>query len=552
MAERSPEATEKHSRNARGKTTILQIINYCLGSNLPSSLRPLADDDWVFTLTLDLFGDQVSVTRSLKSGSRVSPTYSQISAPVIETYLDENGTISVNDWKFLLGLGLFGLDVEQEDSNYRISPRTLISYIFRIDAVKDPLKIIAQQPAWSWRAHVAFLLGLDWRLVRDLAKLNKESDTFQALQYATSEQLLPGVLRKEPDLLLERTQRQRIVDEVRSRLDGFRVIDDPDELINRADALTEQLRELRNESLVDRRLLDLYRGSLEEDDDDTSAVEDVSVIYEEMGLAFTSVAMRRLEDVEAFHAKLIANRRNFLQDEIERLTQVERDRSQRMQRLTEERNASMAVLQSGGALEELQSLNEELNEATSRLAEVEAALNNARQLAVADEDSRLRKAQKRQDAGHELATNRGHLDQVAARFDSMMMRLYGKSGVLSAEVDEWGYKFSLKVSGVSSTGVTRMQLLCFDLTLLAENPSWTRHPNFLVHDSSVFDGVDPRQVEAGLTLANEIVTNLGAQYICAMNSNDVPDDIQKQQWYINGVRRTVFDTDEGGILGVSF
>ena len=59
VAERDPEASETDSRNARGKTSLLQAINYCLGSNRPASFQALADDDWAFTLELDLFGDRV-------------------------------------------------------------------------------------------------------------------------------------------------------------------------------------------------------------------------------------------------------------------------------------------------------------------------------------------------------------------------------------------------------------------------------------------------------------------------------------------------------------
>ena len=141
---------------------------------------------------------------------------------------------------------------------------------------------------------------------------------------------------------------------------------------------------------------------------------------------------------------------------------------------------------------------------------------------------------------------------MSARFDSMMRELYNRDGVFSVSVDDSGYKFSLRVAGVASGGITRMQLLCFDLALMAENSDWVRRPDFLIHDSVVFDGVDPRQVATGLALASRTAEELGAQYICTMNSSDVPDDIEKQDWFHDGVRRSVLDTDEGGILGVAF
>jgi len=446
---------------------------------------------------------------------------------------------------------LFGLDVEYEDEGYRLSPRTLISYVIRLEALKDPLKVIPQQPAWSWREHVAYLLDLDWRHTRSLAKIKKEAETYDALQYAAGERLLPGILRPEPDLLLERAQAQRRVSELTSHVSGFQVIDEPRRMLEEADNLTERLRVLRNGALVDTRLLELYRSALAEEDPSLE-VDDVAALYEQLGRAFTPDALRRLNDVEQFHAFLISNRAAFLEAEISRLENAVAERNGELERVTSARNEVMSILESGGALEELGLLQSQLNDAKVRFTEIETALGRVREIESAKEGVKFRRAQQRREASQELDRDRERLDSVASRFDSMMQRLYGRSGVLTAAVDDMGYKFSLKVAGIASGGVTRMQLLCFDLTLLAESADWTHHPDFLIHDSVVFDGVDPRQVDAALNLAHETAGEVEAQYICTMNSNDVPEEVWKSDWFERGIRRTVYDTDEGGILGVFF
>jgi uncharacterized protein YydD (DUF2326 family) len=551
LAHRSPDATEQHSRNARGKTTVLQIISYCLGGNLPAALKPLVEHEWTFTLDLDLFGGIVSVTRALRGGTRVTLAYSGDPAAVLDNYVDEARRTSLDNWKFLLGLGLFSLDAEAEEKAFRLSPRTLISYIIRLEALRDPLKIVPAQPAWSSREHVSYLLGLEWRHVRSLTKIAKETDAFKALEYAASENLLPGTLGNEPELLLARAQAAREVEELRSRIGGFQIIDDPDRLLQLADSLTEQLRELRDESLIDRRLLDLYRTSIQETDGDSDA-GDLRNLYTEMGAVFNESALQRLEDVQAFHVRLISNRRTFLQSEISALETAERHRQAAILQATQERGRAMAVLQAGGALEELNALYVQLNEASGHLTEIDAALNTRREIAAAKDDAEVRRAQVRQIASAELRLERGNVESLSARFGRMMLELYNRTGVLTASVDDFGYKFSLRVSGAASSGITRMQLLCFDLALLAENSDWIRRPNFLVHDSVVFDGVDPRQIATALDLAQRTANELGAQYICTMNSSDVPDDVESQEWFRAGVRRTVLDTDEGGILGVAF
>ncbi|MEU8948908.1 DUF2326 domain-containing protein [Streptomyces sp. NPDC048489] len=552
LADRAPDATDKHSRNARGKTTLIQVVNYCLGGNLHKSLMPLGERDWSFTLTLDIFGATVTATRPVKRGGRLQLGFPGLLETILRPYLDENSTISVEDWKFLLGLTLFSLDRVAETGERAISPRTLLSYVVRTEAVKDPLKIIPQQPAWSSREHVAYLLNLNWEIVRELSQLEDKSETYKAIARATKNNLLPQSLRPEPELMLELVEAQRELQELQSRVSGFQVVEDPRGLVARADRITEELRELRNESVADRRMIELYTTSLESREEDTVDSEDVADLYAEMERSFTPQALRSFDAVASFHKQVMSNRRRFLTGELDRLKGQQSERDAKIRALTTSRNSILSVLDAGGALEELGALQAESIQAASAVAEIETALNSVRELAEAQEDVRLQKAQLRQEAARDLSGNRRKLDAVATRFDRMMQRLYGVGGVLTAEIDDLGYKFNIRVSTSSSSGVTRMQLLCFDLTLMAEGAESHHHPGFLIHDSVVFDGVDPRQIAAGLTLAQETARAVEGQYICTMNSNDVPPSIREEDWFKLGTRRTVLDTEVGGILGVSF
>ncbi|MFJ6422160.1 DUF2326 domain-containing protein [Streptomyces hydrogenans] len=554
LAEMAPGASEKHSRNARGKTTLIQAINYCLGGTLAKSLAPLATAGWSFSLELDLFGSTLTATRSLKGGNKLRLDYPRELSGVLHSYIDENSAVTVEDWKFLLGLGLFSLDRVGESGDRGISPRTLLSYVIRTEAVKDPLKIIPQQPAWSSREHVAYLLNLNWELVRDLSRLEEDSDTYKAIARATKKSLLPRALRPEPELMLELVEAQRTLAELTSRVQGFQVVEDPDGLISRADRVTEELKELRNEALVDRRMIELYAESIENEpgSEDAGVGGAVAELYGEMQRAFNPEALQSFEKVEAFHHQVMGNRKRFLSAELERLRSQQAERDEKIRALTGSRNSILAVLDAGGALEELSALQNECAQAAAHVTEVETALNNVRDLAEAQEGVRVQKAQLRQETARDLSANRQKLDAVAARFDRMMQELYGVSGVLTAEVDDLGFKFTIRVSTSASGGVTRMQLLCFDLTLMAEGTGENHHPGFLIHDSVVFDGVDPRQVAAGLSLVRETAELVGAQYICTMNSNDVPASVSEADWFIEGTRRIVLDTEEGGILGTSF
>ena len=55
-ADKKPDSGKKDSRNGLGKTTLINIIRFCLGSDLDKNLLPVNDiEDWVFFIEMDLF-----------------------------------------------------------------------------------------------------------------------------------------------------------------------------------------------------------------------------------------------------------------------------------------------------------------------------------------------------------------------------------------------------------------------------------------------------------------------------------------------------------------
>ncbi len=552
LAERADDASDTDSRNARGKTTLLLILNYMLGGDLAKQLKPLQGRDWSFSLTLDLFGSEVTVSRSLDAGSTLSVEHQPEIKTTLSAYLEE-GNIRLDAWKELLGLAFFRLDDVEAKGRYGLSVRTLLSYVIRVEPGKDPLKVIPQQAAWSSRQHLAFMLGLDWRRVKTLQEITRKLDALSALSTAGAQGLLPA-LGNEPELLLLRSEAQRRLDEHTARVNSFQVLDDPNGMVRRADDLTEQISRLRDDALVDQRMETLYLAALQEarTEADDPLSRDIAFVYEQAGTLLGDAIERRIDEVQAFHDQLAENRQGFLDSALSEIRARTGERDATLTTLAAQRDQLMRALSAGGALDELFALRDELAEIAQGVAEADYRLQQVRSLAESRERLRADRASERQAAQEQLTANRTKLDRVAQRFDARMQRLYGVSGVLTAVVDDGGYHFSINVAGQSSTGVNKMKLFCLDLSLLEEGIATGHHPDFLVHDSSVFDGVDPRQISAALTLANEAVTSLGGQYICTLNSNDLNDDVKSADWFFESVVRTVLDTEAGGILGVAF
>lgn len=550
IAERAPDSTDQDSRNARGKSTMLMLMNYVLAGTLHRSLRGLADDGWEVTLALEMFGGTVAATRSLSNGRRLTIAAEGPAREVISPWLSE-GQITVDNWKELLGLALFRLEPAEQEESGGLSVRTLMSYVIRTETPKDPLKVIAQQAATSSRQHVAFLLGLDWQVIHELATVNKGLDQLKVITAASREGLV-ATLRPEEDLALERAALKNEADEWRQRISGFRILEDPNSLVARADELTAQISHLRDEAVIDRRMRELYVSSLVDTQQADAAALPVEEIFYAAGAIFADGFKRQASDVRAFHATLLANRRLFLRGEIEALDVRIAARSAELARLDEQRDGALRTLDAGGALDELNAMRTELSDIEARMAALDLQIEQARELVSRREELKLDRSMKRNEAARQLAMSREKLDRISDRFSQKMRQLYGKDAALTVSVDDAGYKFTISASGAGSSGVDRMTLFCFDLTMLEEGIATTHHPDFLVHDSSVFDGVDPRQRAGALKFAQAMVESTGGQYICTINSNDVPDAVLEQDWFRSGVVRTILDTETGGLVGREF
>jgi uncharacterized protein YydD (DUF2326 family) len=112
---------------------------------------------------------------------------------------------------------------------------------------------------------------------------------------------------------------------------------------------------------------------------------------------------------------------------------------------------------------------------------------------------------------------------VNLRFLNYATRLYGSGREAYLEIDPKSTHLRITpyIDSQESRGIGNMVMFCFDLTIAVTAHRGDRGPDFLVHDSHLFDGVDERQVARALTLAKEVAEDEGMQYIATMNSDDL-------------------------------
>ncbi|MGW4466376.1 ABC-three component system protein [Micromonospora sp. NPDC004704] len=206
--------------------------------------------------------------------------------------------------------------------------------------------------------NLAYLFGLDWHLA-DRYRLLKARDTARTqMQKAAQDPLLGRIIGKVADLRSEIALAERRVRDLERQVSEFRVVPQYEHLREQADALDQQVRQLRARDVVDRRnLQDLEHALQETTDPDVSYLEPV---YAELGVLLNDQVRRRFDEVQAFHESVVRNRRRYLDEEAatirQRLAQSETDR----QRLGDQLAATLRTLQEGGALEALTTLQQVL------------------------------------------------------------------------------------------------------------------------------------------------------------------------------------------------
>jgi len=105
----------------------------------------------------------------------------------------------------------------------------------------------------------------------------------------------------------------------------------------------------------------------------------------------------------------------------------------------------------------------------------------------------------------DLAERDQLVNEASVRFLRYATELYGADRKAYLELDPTRnyLRIAPHIDSIGSRGIGNMVTFCFDLTVAITAYRGGRGPDFMMHDSHLFDGVDARQVARALTLARE-------------------------------------------------
>ena len=558
VADRTEESTQKDTRNGLGKSTLVNIIDFCLGSRVSKgrglAIAPL--QGWEFTMEMTVAGNRVRVTRAIDKPNRIvveGSTKGWIEQPDSP---DASGThsLEVTRWKGLLGWAWFGLPAPNKDIKYRPSFRSLISYFVRRggEAYLEPFRHTSQQATWDKQLHTAFLLGMNWENATRWQELRDEEKVIRAIDQAFGGGSTAMSVVSVGELEAERIQLERQLEQESGALQEFRVHPQYDSIQSEVDALTTTIHDLVNKNVTERRRLARYRESIDDEVAPTSA--SIELIYEEAGVIFGESVRRTLAEAKQFHLNIVANRRSFLETEVNRLERTVESRDAEIRALSDRRADLLGILETHGALSELTSLQERIVQVRSKLEKTREWISQIRDRKSRLREVKVRRAEIARVAEQDHDERRGFWSVAIRLFDDNSQALYETSGHLVIDIDETGFRYNVEINKSGSEGVGKMKIFCFDLMLLQMMSRQRTGPDFLVHDSILYDGVDSRQRALALERADEVSRIGNTQYICTFNSDMVPrEDFSREFDFGKYVRLTLTDKDPAGsLLGFHF
>ncbi|MYU13669.1 DUF2326 domain-containing protein [Streptomyces sp. SID8361] len=555
---------EQDSRNGTGKSSMVELLHFLLGARADKKSLPArkALRNIAFSLELDWSAThrgRLSVTRT---GAR--PETVRLSQDVEaegRTYRDSLFDIDIANpvdipaarWTKLIEEGIFGLRGEHPG----LSGRTMLSFLIRrvsSHAFNTPTRTYGQQSEADAATNLAYLLGLDWKLAAGYREISAREATRRQLRQAVNDPVWGRIVGSTSELRGQITLAEEEVRRLEEQIKAFRVVPQYEELKRRADEIDHSIRALNSQDAIDRRNLSDLRAAVRDTTD--GDVRYLEPVYRELGILLGGQVRRRFDDVKGFHESIVRNRRRYLAEEIETLEARLADRATEREGLGAELQRVLRTLDEGGALEALTALQQALAQKQASMEALRHRYEAAQTLEASSLEIKAKRVSLQRALTDDLDERVRQTGEATVLFSEFAQRLYGpgRQAYLEFDAGPSSLRIVPHVDSDDSRGIGNMVIFCFDLTVAVVAHRHGRGPDFLVHDSHLFDGVDDRQLRDALELAAEVVEREGMQYIATLNSDDL--EKAERKGYADTHRvlpvRLTDAYEDGGIFGFRF
>lgn len=536
---------EKKTYNGVGKSLMIKIIHFCLGSNPIDQFKQKLED-WEFSLVIQIGKDEYEVTRNCSNQRKI--------------FVDGK-EYSLNDFREFLGNKLFNLN--KNDYKY-LKYRSLISRFIRPNkyAYDSYDKFVNEEKDYQKNICNAYLLGLNVKLVDEKRELiEKKKKIIDAKSLFEKDDTIKKFYEKDEKIDVTIVDLEQKIISLNKEIDNFKVADNYYEIRKEADNQQKELADVENDLLLIKDALENINNSLDIKVD--ISTNKIIKMYEEAKVKLNDMVVKELKEVEDFHNKLVENRIRRLKQQKKDLIKSQNEKEILRKNISTELDKNLNLLGAYGALDEYNALINKLSQYKAKLEKLNSYKDLIENYKNEINTININLEQENINTNKYLKESKEIREQNILVFRELTHRFYpNKTGGIQIENNDGDnlnrYTISASIEDDTSDGVNGVKIFCYDYTMLLNG--FNHNVRCLIHDSRLFSDIDPRQKGEAIKIANEYTNEYGFQYIVSLNEDfiDSIGGISSEEEFeeIKGIidKNTVLhltDNDaEGKLLGI--
>ena len=526
IVDETPENTTGTGNNV-GKTTVLRLIDYCLGGDVDGIYRNPEDKHESYALVKDfLIGNNVIVTLIL-----VDDLDTPSKKVVIErdfktgrsSLIRINGKdVTKKDFVAELESAIFP-EVKTETPSFR----QIIAHNIRIDNLRleNTLKTLTMGKNEEYEALYLFMFGCPNDSAARKTQLAQELDTekkykrrMERNRSKNEYKAALSVIESDIEKLVERKDNLNINENLQLDIDSLNALRAQINKVTSRTSLLSLRRELINETVES-----FDKQNFGED------VVQLEMIYKQAS-AYVPKMQRTFKELVDFHNTMLENKKAFVVQELPSIQEEIESLLVELERLKEKETVMAEKVLKSDTYEELEVIIVQLSELSRRKGEFESYISQieSAEKAIKEKCEEMKKIDDglfTADFAQRLETQRDKFNKI---FSEVSHEIYDEQYIISYEVDTQKgkqlYKFHITDVANFSSGKKQGEISCFDIayTVFADQES-IPCLHFILNDKKEL--VHGNQ----LNKFAEAVNKYNVQFVCSMLYDKLPPVLRKDE-----------------------
>ena len=526
IVDETPENTTGTGNNV-GKTTVLRLIDYCLGGDVDGIYRNPENKHESYALVKDfLIGNNVIVTLILVDDLDM-PSKKVVIERDFKTgrssLIRINGkNVTRKDFVAELESAIFP-EVKTETPSFR----QIIAHNIRIDNLRleNTLKTLTMGKNEEYEALYLFMFGCPNDSAARKTQLAQELDTekkykrrMERNRSKNEYKAALSVIESDIEKLVERKDNLNINENLQLDINSLNALRAQINKVTSRTSLLSLRRELINETVES-----FDKQNFGED------VVQLEMIYKQAS-AYIPKMQRTFKELVDFHNTMLENKKAFVVQELPSIQEEIESLSVELERLKEKETVMAEKVLKSDTYEELEVIIVQLSELSRRKGEFESYISQieSAEKAIKEKCEEMKKIDDglfTADFAQRLETQRDKFNKI---FSEVSHEIYDEQYIISYEVDTQKgkqlYKFHITDVANFSSGKKQGEISCFDIayTVFADQEN-IPCLHFILNDKKEL--VHGNQ----LNKFAEAVNKYNVQFVCSMLYDKLPPVLRKDE-----------------------